>query len=238
MEGENAHPVRLRTAFTLTRSSPFAYQCHACSRCCRGKIIPLNPYEVARLAQTLGTTTTEVLARFTGTAGSTLAIREEDQSCVFLGEHGCTVHGGRPLACRLYPLGRQVAPDGEERFAEVEPHPQSAGVYGGPGTVDDYLRSQDVEPFHRAAARYATVFRRMLAVLACRKDLGEVRDESNEAMARPPLPEDDALLDVDAVVARHCAERGMAVPSDLEDRVALHVEALGSLLDQMEEEAR
>jgi Fe-S-cluster containining protein len=236
MERDDAHPVRLRTAFTLTRSSPFAYRCHACSRCCRGKIIPLNPYEVARLAQTRGTTTTEVLARFTGTGGSTLAVRE-DGSCVFLGERGCTVHSGRPLACRLYPLGRQVAPDGEERFAELEPHPQSAGVYGGPGTVDDYLRSQDVEAFHRAAARYATVFRRMLAVLACRKDLGEVRDESNDAMGRPPLPEDDALLDVDAVVARHCAERGIAVPSELEDRISIHLEALGALLDEMEEEA-
>jgi Fe-S-cluster containining protein len=237
MEREGAHPVRLRTAFKLTRASPFAYQCRACSRCCRGKVIPLNPYEVARLAQTLGTTTTEVLARFTGTGGATLAVRE-DESCVFLGERGCTVHAGRPLACRLYPLGRQVAPDGEERFAEVEPHPQSAGVYGGPGTVDDFLRSQDVEPFNRAAARYAALFRRILAVLACRKDLGEVRDESNETMTRPPLPEDDALLDVDAVVARHCAERGIAVPSDLEDRIALHVEALGLLLDQMEEAAR
>lgn len=235
MAGDCAHPVRLRTAFTLTRSSAFAYQCRACTRCCRGKIIPVNPYEVARLAQVLGTTTTEVLTRFTGTAGSTLAVRE-DQSCVFLGAHGCTVHGGRPLACRLYPLGRQVAPDGEERFAEVEPHPQSDGIYGGPGTVDDYLRSQEVEPFHQAAARYAAVFRRMLAVLACRKDLGEVREASNEAMTRSPGPEDEALLDVDAVVARHCAEREVTVPNDLEKRVELHLEALEMLLDRMESE--
>ncbi len=237
MAGDGAHPVRLRTAFTLTRSSPFAYQCRACSRCCRGKIIPLNPYEVARLAQTLGTTTTEVLARFTGNGGSTLAVRE-DESCAFLGERGCTVHAGRPLACRLYPLGRQVAPDGEERFAEVEPHPKSDGVYGGPGTVDDYLRAQEVEPYHRAAARYAAVFRRMLAVLACRKDLGDVREASNEAMTRPPAQEDDALVDVDAMVARHCTERGIPVPGDLERRVELHVEALESLLDRMEQEPR
>lgn len=236
MAGDGSHPVRLRTAFTLTRSTPFAYQCGACSRCCRGKIIPLNPYEVARLAQTLGTTTTEVLAQFTGTGGSTLAVRQ-DESCIFLGERGCTVHAGRPLACRLYPLGRQVAPDGEERFAEVEPHPQSAGTYGGPGTVGDYLRSQDVEPYHRAAARYATLFRRMLAVLACRKDLADVREESNDALGRPPAPSDEGLLDVDAVVVRHCAERGIAVPADLDERVALHVEALGLLLDQMESDA-
>lgn len=235
MEEGGAHPVRLRTTFTLTRSSPFAYQCRACTRCCRGKIIPLNPYEVARLARVLGATTTEVLARFTGNGGSTLAVRE-DLSCVFLGEEGCTVHGGRPLACRLYPLGRQVAPDGEERFAELEPHPQSAGIYGGDGTVDHYLRSQQVEPYHRAAARYASVFRRMLAVLACRKDLGDVREASNDAMTRSPGPEDDALVDVDAVVARHCAERGIPVPDDLEKRVELHLEALEELLARMESE--
>ncbi|HEX8793562.1 MAG TPA: YkgJ family cysteine cluster protein [Polyangiaceae bacterium] len=237
MEGDSAHPVRLRTAFTLTRSAPFSYQCRACSRCCRGKIIPLNPYEVARLARVLGATTTEVLTRFTGNGGSTLAVRD-DHSCIFLGENGCTVHGGRPLACRLYPLGRQVAPDGEERFAEVEPHPQSAGVYGGAGTVDDYLRSQDVEPYHRAAARYATLFRRMLAVLACRKDLGDVREASNEAMNRAPGPDDDSLVDVDAVVTRHCAERGIPVPDDLEKRVELHLEALEALLERMECEPR
>src|SRR5580704_6522129 len=119
----------LRRDFVLERSAPFSYECGACSRCCHGKLIPLTPYEVARLAEHLGTTTTETLERWTTRGGSALASRP-DGGCVLLGEQGCSVHPARPLACRLYPLGRSIAPDGSERFAEVEPHPETAGVYG------------------------------------------------------------------------------------------------------------
>ncbi len=66
----------------------------------------------------------------------------EDRSCVFLDERGCSVHPDRPLACRLYPLARWVDPDGNESFGHLEPHPQTAGVYGDKGTVADYLAAQ------------------------------------------------------------------------------------------------
>ena len=44
----------LKGPFHLERESRFSYECKACKRCCQGKRIPLNPYEVARLAQVLG----------------------------------------------------------------------------------------------------------------------------------------------------------------------------------------
>jgi Fe-S-cluster containining protein len=226
-------PVRLRRPFVLQRSSPFAYRCGACSRCCRDKVIPVTPYEIARLAQVLSTSTTDVLARFTATGGATLT-RREDGTCALLGPGGCSVHAGRPLVCRLYPLGRQVGPDGVERFAELEPHPQTAGIYDGAGTVDDYLRTQQVEPYHRAAARYTALFKRMLGVLACRADLGEVRGDAAQVMERAPAPEDDAMLDVDAVVSKWCAEQGREVPADVEERVELHLQALEAMLARME----
>ena len=76
-----------------------------------------------------------------------LQTRAEDRGCVFLGPRGCTVHPDRPLACRIYPLARWVAPDGDESFGHLEPHPQTAGIYGTKGTVDDYLTSQGLPPY-------------------------------------------------------------------------------------------
>ncbi len=219
-------PLPLRTDWSLRRGSEFSYECRGCSRCCHGKAIPVNPYEIARLAQVLGTTTTALLTDCTTTGGAILSTRA-DGACVFLGERGCTVHEGRPLACRLYPLGRRVLPDGEERFAEVVPHPESAGVYGAaPGTVEDWLRTQGAAPYLAASRRYAVVLRRLLVALAGREEAIAVRAEATAAMERSPRPEDEGWLDVDAVVARRSAARGEPVPGELELRVEAHLAAL------------
>ncbi len=218
-------PIALRTDFSLERSTPFSYECHGCGRCCIGKTIPLNPYEVARIAELLGTTTTDVLARFTANGGATLAARD-DASCVFLAGRACGIHAARPLACRLYPFGRQLAAGGTERFAEVVPQPGSEGVYGTSGTVADYLRSQGAEPYVRMADRYVALLGRMLRVLAAREDAERVRDDATSAMQRAPAPEDESWLDVDAVVAQWCAERGEAIPKDVDAKIAIHVRAL------------
>jgi uncharacterized protein len=225
----------LRTGWSLTRESEFSYQCRGCGRCCYGKAIPVNPYEIARLAEVLGTTTTDVLARCTTTGGAILAARPDD-ACIFLGERGCSVHQGRPLACRLYPLGLLVTPDGDERFAEVVPHPESAGVYGAaPERVEDWLRGQGAGPYLAASRRYAAVLRRLLAVLAGSEEATAVRAEASAAMERAPRPEDETWLDVDAVVARRCAARGEPMPDDLTLKVEMHLAALEELADGLEE---
>ena len=72
---------------------------------------------------------------------------------LFLGPQGCTVHPDRPLACRLYPLARWTSPEGEESFGHLEPHPQTAGLYGTSGTVDNFLTSQGC----RSTSQWPTV---------------------------------------------------------------------------------
>jgi hypothetical protein len=104
MATDNA-PTR-STEIRYQRDSAFSYTCHACSRCCHDKIIHLNPYEVARLAENRGVSTTEFLARYTENNGTALR-RVEDGACVFLTPQGCGVHPDQPLVCRLYPLERQ-----------------------------------------------------------------------------------------------------------------------------------
>ncbi len=224
-------PIALRTEFSLERTSPFSYECHGCARCCVGKTIPVNPFEVARIAELLGTSTTEVLARHTANGGATLATR--DDTCVFLAGRACGVHAARPLACRLYPLGRHLAPGGIERFAEVVPHPQTEGVYGTAGTVADFLRSQGAEPYIAAADRYVALLGRMLRALAEREDVAGVRDEATSAMQRAPVPDDESWLDVDAVVARWCAARGEPVPDGVDARVAIHLRAIEEWLTEL-----
>jgi Fe-S-cluster containining protein len=210
---------------------PFSYECHGCGRCCHGKTIPVNPYEIARIAALLGTTTTDVLARFTAHGGATLAARE-DGGCVFQSGRACGVHDARPLACRLYPLGRSQT-GGVERFAEVVPHPESEGVYGRGGSVGDYLRAQGADAYIAAAERYVAILGRMLRVLAAREDAAQVCDEATAAMQRAPEPADGSWLDMDAVVQRWCRERGEPVPDTVDGRMALHLRALEAHLAAM-----
>ncbi|MBN1611688.1 MAG: YkgJ family cysteine cluster protein [Polyangiaceae bacterium] len=220
--------LALRTPFELVRTSCFAYACRRCSRCCSGKRIPLDPYEVARIAEQLGLRTTETLERYTTNGGALLAVREEGE-CVFLGATGCAIHPARPLACRLYPLGRRVTPADEERFAAVVPDPGCEGDTGGAGTVQDYLEQQQAEPFVVAADRYRAVLEKLVAALLERDDLAECAQEVNDLLARAPTAQDESLLDVDVVVGRRCAELGVPVPGDLEARIVLHLEALEAI---------
>jgi Fe-S-cluster containining protein len=88
----------------MNRNSPFSYLCNACGRCCHNKVITLSPYDVLRLARAAGLTTREAIEQFTTRRGSILKFRA-DGACVALEGTRCGVHRGRPLACRLYPLG-------------------------------------------------------------------------------------------------------------------------------------
>jgi Fe-S-cluster containining protein len=183
------------------------------------------PYEVLRLARNLGLTTTEVLARHTEAGGIRLRVRE-DGACTFLTPQGCGVHADRPLVCRLYPLGRQVQEDGSETFGDLPPHPQTAGVYGRAGTVDDYLRAQDVASYLAAGDRYGVLYRRMEAALERRAQAAGGVDPIEVTLGDLLTP----WLDVDATVGAYCAERGRPVPTDLDETVTLHIEAVETWL--------
>src|ERR1700759_5003935 len=153
-----------RVDFDMTRASPFSYACNACNRCCRNKAIRVNPYEILRLARHLGLSTTEFLEPNTE-AGGTVLRSNESGECVFLGEHGCTVHPDRPLGCRIYPLARWGSGDGGGWFGHLGPDPQDVGVYGKPGTVHHSPHRQGVQPFFAIGDRYGALYAKMLALL-------------------------------------------------------------------------
>jgi Fe-S-cluster containining protein len=197
----------------------------------------VGPYEALRLSRRLGISTTEFFTRYTEAGGTVLQTRPDDRGCVFLGPRGCTVHPDRPLACRLYPLARWISPEGDESFGHLEPHPQTAGVYGTAGTVEGFLAAQGLPPYFAMGDRYGELYDRMVAILE-RLDPAEDTDRRTER--RADVDEMDAgtlatmWFDVDAAVAAHCRERGLAVPAGIDALVALHLQAVGAWLDGLE----
>lgn len=80
--------------------------------CCKKADITLTPYDVIRLKDHLGKSSTEFLKDHTvpfqmdreGLPGAKLKTTDEGV-CLFMTEEGCSVYKDRPTACRYYPLG-------------------------------------------------------------------------------------------------------------------------------------
>ena len=215
---------------TYARESPFSYECHACNRCCHDKIIKVNPYEVARLGDNLGLSTTEFLTRYTTANGTTLK-QTDLGACVFLTAQGCGVHRDRPLVCRLYPLGRKVSADGAETFREVMPHPETEGIYGRQGTVQDFLAKQGAQPFIDAVDRYVAVVGRMANKIRSlmRQDSHGLGSEVKDVVEQFPDPESSDVppcVDLDQAVERFCTRHHIPIPTDVENRMTLHIRAI------------
>ncbi|HLD48367.1 MAG TPA: YkgJ family cysteine cluster protein [Desulfobaccales bacterium] len=132
---------------SLSLDSRFTFRCQAdlpCfNQCCQTPTVILSPYDLLRLKQGLGITSTALLERYTRQEiepNSLLpvvfidAYRSPEGGCPFLGESGCTVYPHRPAACRLFPLtmGSRLTPDG------VEDHYFCRRL--------DYCRGFDAEP--------------------------------------------------------------------------------------------
>jgi len=85
-----------------------------CSRkgtCCHGKMVRLNPWELMQLARARQMSVQDFRKRFCEWGGSKLLFNvgwNQQQACSQYDAHkGCLAHQGRPLPCRLFPLGRQ-----------------------------------------------------------------------------------------------------------------------------------
>ncbi len=225
----------------MDRASAFAYACNRCGLCCRDKVITLSPYDLIRIARAAGITTAEARERFTLRRGSLLRFAL-DGRCAALGGASCTIHRGRPLACRLYPRGLERAPAAGggyvERVVRLEPAPGSLGVYGYAGTVGGFLEGQEIAPYLDAAERYhalAADFRRWVDELV---DFERIeprefwRRAAREALAESnydPNPLIDALFDPDGLGC---------VRADAAETVAAHLAALRAMLSRERSGAR
>jgi Fe-S-cluster containining protein len=138
-----------------------------CSRtgtCCHGKLVLLNPWELACLAREKKITPREfrdlyceyggIQLRFDGEAGW-----KGLQACSqYIADFGCSVHLGRPLSCRLYPLGRQIQSEEVQYMYQGNEFPCLEGcpeVTGLPQlAVGEYLKGQVTDKFEKAQDEY------------------------------------------------------------------------------------
>jgi Fe-S-cluster containining protein len=182
--------------------------CNACGLCCHQKVITLSPYDVLRLARSANLSTQEAINRFTIRRGSILKFTDGG-ACLALEGARCGVHSGRPLACRLYPLGlERIEGSDREEFVMLEPAVGSLGDYGIDGDVNRFLEAQGVAVYLAANARYASLLPFLRERIAATVDFDRVEPREfwrcavREALAESnydPNPLIDAIFDASAI---------------------------------------
>jgi Fe-S-cluster containining protein len=152
-----------------TRLGPddtFKFRCHpgvSCfNTCCADVNIFLSPYDVLRLTERLGITSTEFLEKYAllpvqkdmNTPVVLLRMNDDEaKSCQFLTKDGCGVYTDRPWPCRMYPIGLATSRDTEdgwrgERFyfllkeSSCQGHQDEREI-----TVQQWMDEQEVDAY-------------------------------------------------------------------------------------------
>jgi Fe-S-cluster containining protein len=212
----------------MERATPFSYQCNQCGRCCHNQVITLSPYDVIRIARATNISTGEAVRRFTIRRGSILRFLPEG-GCSALEGMRCSIHRGRPLACRLYPLGIERTANGES-FLALEPARGSLGIYGTDSTAGDFIVANGTAPYLAAVESYRKLipaFRNRIVAMV-NFDRIEPREFWRRAIAEAlretgfdPNPIIDAIFDPDSIA---CARE------NIDDTIAAHMTALDAMV--------
>ena len=152
---------------TLKLSDELPLTCSRAGNCCHGNKVLLNPWELACLASEKKISTKEFRSMHTEWSGVRLlfngAIGYKGKKVCnqHIDEIGCSVHIARPLACRLFPLGRQIQ-NGETVYmhqgAEFPCLEGCSEVLNLPYcTVSDYLVGQETAKWEEAQNVYLEV---------------------------------------------------------------------------------
>src|SRR5271170_5607618 len=180
-----------------------------------------------------GVSTREAIERFTIRRGSILKFTASG-ACVALEGVRCGVHRGRPLACRLYPLGiERIEGAGDEKFVTLEPAKGSLGVYGIDGTVNDFVEAQGVGEYLEAIARYRSLLAVFRGRIAATVDFDRVeRREFWRCAVREALAESnyDANPLIDAMFDAEGFDAGAVAGADKTEIVAAHIERLTEMI--------
>jgi len=115
------------------------------STCCKAAApIVLHPYEIALIRKASGISYEDLLDVFDTdrVKGFPLVMLPRDPVCHFWTATGCRIYEARPLACRLFPLGR-VFDNGLSHIVLPEVN-LCSGLASAPSrTVAEYLAEQD-----------------------------------------------------------------------------------------------
>ncbi len=148
--------------------------CTRTGTCCHGKLVLLNPWELVCLAREKKITPREfrdlycefggIRLRFDGKPGW-----KKQQACSQYTENvGCSVHSGRPLACRLYPLGRHIQSNEVHYMHQGTEFPCMDGcadVLNLPHlSVGEYLKGQEADNFEKAQDEYLDLMQNLAEI--------------------------------------------------------------------------
>ena len=156
----------------LSSEGKFRFACHpeiSCfGKCCANINIFLTPYDVLRMKNALGISSSEFLEKYT----VPLILEEnklpvvvlkmgddEEKKCPFLSDQGCTIYDDRPWSCRMYPLGlassKTEGGEGEEFCFVVEEGDELCRGFeeDREQTVEEWFENQDVNIYNRNLRR-------------------------------------------------------------------------------------
>ena len=151
----------------LKLSDKLPLTCSRAGNCCHGNKVLLNPWELAYLASEKKLSAIEfrdlhsewcgVRLRFNGAVG----YNDKHACSQYVDGIGCSVHVARPLACRLFPLGRQIQNGETVYMYQGEVFPCLDGcdeVLKLPhSSVAEYLIEQQIEKWELAQNAYLEV---------------------------------------------------------------------------------
>lgn len=148
--------------------------CTRTGTCCHGKLVLLNPWELVCLAREKNITPREFRDRYCELGGIRLRFDgkvgwKNQQACSqYVDGAGCSVHLGRPLACRLYPLGRQIQSNEVHFMYQGAEFPC---LNGCPGVVNlphlsvaEYLKGQETDKFEKAQDEYLDLMQNLAEI--------------------------------------------------------------------------
>ncbi|MDY6824938.1 MAG: YkgJ family cysteine cluster protein [Thermodesulfobacteriota bacterium] len=155
--------------YELSLDDHFYFACNPgvpCFNACCGDLSQyLTAYDILRLKNHLGMSSSDFLAAYTsqhigGESGLVVVSLKPDPAsselrCPFVGPEGCQVYEDRPSSCRAYPLARVAARSREtgaitERYMLMkEPHCQGFDQERTL-TVRQWITEQGLEPYNRA----------------------------------------------------------------------------------------
>ncbi len=169
----NFTPHSLQTT-VLSLHNLLPLTCSRAGTCCHGNLVRLNPWELARLAHAKMISSAEFLKEFTVAGGSILHFNGKPNqfgkhSCGLYSEgEGCSIHPARPLACRLFPLGRQIQNGTTQYIFQGKQFPclnECPQVVDLPHlSVGEYLSGQETSDFENAQDEYMEVMQNLADV--------------------------------------------------------------------------
>ena len=141
-------PVAGGESAPMSGSDPVGLSCgiDGCpANCCtHGPPIILNPYELSLISDAAGMSYEDLLdiVETDRADGFPLVMLPRDPACHFWTGKGCRIYAARPLACRLFPLGR-VFEKGRSHIVLPDRNVCTGLIPAPSRTLDDYLRSQE-----------------------------------------------------------------------------------------------